>query len=105
MGRRYDIIGVTDATGSAFATTAVTVTATATKLPTTNLDNRKAISVRNFDASNKVYLGNANVTTATGYPLLPYESLPFDMSQGAQLYGICETGQTADVRVMEVNND
>ena len=104
MGRRTDIIGVTDATGSVFANEAVTVTDTATKLPTTNLENRKAITVFNNSNTNRVYLGGSGVTVATGYPLLPYQGLPWDLSSGAQLYGICDTGKTADVRVCEVDN-
>lgn len=104
MGRRSDIIGVTDATGSTFQATAVTVTDVATKLPTVNLDNRKAITVFNASNTNWLYLGNSDVTTATGYPVLPYQGLPFDMCAGAQLYGICETGKTATIKVLEVDN-
>ena len=105
MGRRRDIIGVTDATGSDLAFGAVTVTATATAIPTTPMNNRKAISVRNWDSSNTVYIGTSTVTTATGYPLQPYESFPFDVSQGLALYGICDTGLTAEIRYVEINND
>ena len=104
MARRFDVMGVLDATGMNFIVTKITVTATATKLPTTNLPNRKAISVRNNSASVTLYIGGSGVTVATGYPILPYESLPFDMSTGAQLYGICDAGQTVDVRVIEVDN-
>ena len=104
MSRRYDIIGSIAATGSTFATGSITVTATATKIPTTNLDNRKAIIVRNMDSSNRVYLGNSGVTASTGFPLIPLEALPFDLSEGAQLYGICDTGQTVEVRYLEVDN-
>lgn len=104
MARRRDIIGVTDATGAVFANEAVTVTDTATALPTTNLSNRKAITVFNNSNLNRVYLGGSGVTTANGYPLLPYQGLPLDLSDGAQLYGICDTGKTADCRVLEVDN-
>ncbi len=104
MGRRSDIIGITDATGNTFAHSAITVTATATKLPTTVLDNRKAITVFNNSNVNKVFLGGSTVTTANGYPLLPYQGLPFDLGSGGALYGICETGQTAEVRILEVDN-
>jgi hypothetical protein len=104
MARRSDIIGVTDATGTTFAVNAITVTDAATKIPTSNLDNRKAISIRNFDNTNTIYIGNSNVTTATGFPILPYESLPFDLSNGANIYAICETGKTASVRTIEIDN-
>jgi len=104
MGRRTDIIGVTDATGSVFATEAVTVSDTATKLPTTILSNRKAISVFNMSATETVYLGNADVTTANGYPLVTWQGLPWNLGSGAQLYGICAAGKTAEVRVLEIDN-
>lgn len=103
-GRRSDIQGVLDATGSVFAHSAVTVTDTATLLPTTNLQNRKAITIFNMSTTNWIYLGGSGVTSANGYPLTPRQGLPFDMSSGALLYGICETGKTAEARTLEVDN-
>ena len=103
MARRRDIIGVLDATGSGFITNSVTVTTTATPLPTTTLKNRKAISIRNYSSSVNIFVGDSGVTAASGYPVLPYESLPFNMSDGANLYAITESG-SADVRVIEVDN-
>lgn len=104
MGRRSDIFGVTDCTGTIFSHNAVTVTATATKLPSTNLTNRKAITLFNMSETDIVYLGNSDVTTANGYPLERRQGLPLDLSTGAQIYGICESGKTAEVRVLEVDN-
>lgn len=104
MARNFNIIGILDATGSGFTVNAVSVTATATKLPTTNLDNRKAMIIRNFSKDNIIYIGDSAVTTTTGFPILPYESIPFDINAGANLYAICETGLTADVRTLEVDN-
>lgn len=104
MGRRSDIIGVTDATGSAFAHSAVTVTASATPIPTTNLGNRKAITIFNMSELNIVYIGGSGVTTANGYPLERRQGLPFDLSSGAVIYGICESGKTAEVRILEIDN-
>ena len=103
MSRRYDVIGTIDATGVNIAHGAVSVTTTATKIPTTNLANRKAIVVRNCHATEKLYLGGSGVTTANGYWLNPTESLSFDLSAGAQLYGICATG-TVEVRYIELDN-
>lgn len=104
MARRTDIFGVVDATGSIFAYGAITVTDAATKIPTTNLDNRKAITIFNNSSSETVYIGGSSVTTSTGYPLLPYQGLPFDLGSGGQLYGICNTGKTASVRYLEIDN-
>ena len=102
--RRRDVIGVLDITGSGFKVSSVTVTDTATPLPTTNMDNRKAISIRNWSDGDVIYIGSSSVTTATGFPIFPKETLPFDLSSGAVIYAICETGKTADVRTIEVDN-
>jgi len=103
MARRFGLSSPPEVTGQIFKTTQVTVTNTATALPTDNLDDRKAVSVRNWSNSITVFVGGADVTTANGYPLQAYESLPFNMSQGADLYGITASG-TADCRVIEVDN-
>lgn len=97
------MIGVVASTGSILVTGSVTVTDTITAIPTDNLDNRKAIAVFN-NSNNTVYVGGSTVTTTTGYPLQPFGSLPFDVSEGADVYGICDTGLTADVRFLEIDN-
>lgn len=102
--RRRDTHGIMDATGRVFTTGAISVTDTATEIPTLTLENRKAIIIRNWDTDNYVYVGGSGITASTGFPLLPKESLPFDLSDGAQLYGICETGLTAEVRYLEIDN-
>jgi len=104
MGRRYDVMGVLDATGNQFKTQAVTVTNAATALPTTPMPNRKSIAVRNYSGTITIFVGGSDVTAANGYPVLPYEGLPFDMGQGAALFAITVSG-TADTRIMEINND
>lgn len=103
-GQRTDTIGVTAATGTNFKVTQVTVTDVATALPTTNLRNRKAISIVNYSNINWIFIGGSDVTTTNGYPIQPYQGIPFDMSSGAQLYAICEAGKTVDCRVLEVDN-
>lgn len=101
--RRTDIIGILDATGAGFAYGAISVGTSATAIPTANMGNRKAIIVRNNSNSVKVFVGDSNVTTGTGFPLLPSESMPFDLSSGANIYGIVSAG-TAEVRYLEVDN-
>ena len=103
-GRRSDIVGILDATGSGFAHGVITVTDVATLLPTANMANRKAITLFNMSTLDIVYLGGSGVTTANGYPLTQNQGLPFDLSSGAQIYGICETGKTANVRYLEIDN-
>ena len=102
---RRNIIGALDPTGRAIAYGSVTVTQVATKIPTTNLTERKAISIRNYSNNNIFLGGNNSVTTSTGYPLLPYESLPMDVNANANIYGICETGKTAVVKYIEIDNN
>ena len=105
MGRRrFDVMGVLDATGSNFNVANITVTSTATAIPSSKLENRKAISIRNNSDSVTIYLGESGVTTATGYPVLPKEQMSFDLGTGASIYGICDTGLTADVRYIEIDN-
>ena len=106
MGRRSDLIGAIEATGSTFAYGTITVTDVAVAIPTTNLPNRKAITIFNMskNADEIVYIGNSAVTTANGYPLQPSQGLPFDLSDGAKIYGIAEAGQSISVRWLEIDN-
>jgi hypothetical protein len=101
--RRFSLTPPIEASGSTIAYGAITVQATPTKIPTTNLTERKALSIRNFHKTTKAYTGGSGVTSSTGFPLLPYESLPFDISQAVNVYGICETGQTAEIRYIELD--
>jgi hypothetical protein len=104
MSRRSDIIGVIDATGNIFKASQITVTDVATLIPSANLSNRKAVSILNYSNVNWIYIGGSDVTVGTGYPIQPYQGIPFDLGSGSQLYAICETGKTADVRILEVDN-
>jgi len=50
-------------------------------------------TVKNTDASVIAFLGGAGVTTATGFPLKPGESITFDDKvSSAALYGVCASG-------------
>lgn len=53
---------------------------------------------------NPVYLGPSNVTVADGYPKFQYEEIIADIKAVAatEIYGICETGKTSEVRVIEI---
>ena len=100
--RRFSLTPPIEATGSVISHGAITITNVATAIPTTPLQERKAISVRNWSNNITVYLGGAGVTVANGYPLQPYESLPLEVGQGLFLYGIVASG-TAEVRYMEID--
>ena len=100
---RTDLVGAIRPTGVVIAHGAVSVTTSATKIPTTNLSDRKAIVIKNCDDTSKLYLGGSGVTTANGYWLNPTESISFELGAGAQLYGICASG-TVEARYLEIDN-
>jgi len=79
-----------------------TVTTTATAIPSSNLDYRKTILIKNI-GSNTVYLGDSSVTTADGYPLEAGEEKSFDIGTDCTLYGITGSS-TSEVRTIEGGN-
>lgn len=84
---------------------AVTVTDAATKIPPSNLRYRRAIAIRNESMSANIWIGNSDVTIGNGWRIGPYETQPLDCNMNLQWYGICETGQTAEIRYLEIIND
>lgn len=83
---------------------AVSVTSTATKIISANAARQELIIVNN-DVSNDIMLGpDANVTWATGIPL--YAAQSRERTRGfsiwlGDVWGIANTGKTADIRVWE----
>jgi len=76
----------------------VTVSTSATAIPTTNAEGRRTLLLYN-NGSTVVYLGNSSVTTADGFPLKAGEAQGFDVGV-VPIYGIVAEG-TAEVRVLE----
>lgn len=56
---------------------------------------------RNRDAANSVFVGDQNVTTTTGFELLPGESIEADLLAGDALYGCCAATKTALCHVLQ----
>lgn len=86
------------------ATTLITITDVATPIPGSPLTNRNGLSARVM-GTNTVYFGNSSVDSASGYPKFQFEEITIDirsMTSNTELYGICESGKTCDVRVFEV---
>jgi hypothetical protein len=83
--------------------TAVSVSSSATALPTTPIAGRTSICLFNNGAAT-VFIGPSGVTTSNGFPLAPGAAFCDDAntrSGAAQAYyGIVATG-TAEVRVLE----
>lgn len=85
-------------------TTIISVTTTATLLPTAALKGRKTVMVQNLSTST-VYIGNANVTADTastgGWQLINQgDSVTMDFTDNIAVYGIMASG-TANVCVWE----
>lgn len=95
-------ISINGLQGSALAT-AVTVTTSATALPTTALTNRRSLVVYN-NSSVTVFIGGSSVTTSNGMPIAAGTYSPaIDASPGLVIYGIVASS-TADMRVLELSD-
>ncbi len=81
----------------------MTITDVASKVPATPLTNRNALSIRVW-GSNTVYFGGSTVTAAAGYPRLSLEEIQMDIKDNSsvELWAICASGQTSEVRILEV---
>ena len=83
-------------------TLAQSVATSALKLASTDLTNRKVIVIRNYDPTYDIFLGDATVSTSTGFPLLPKEVQEFDMSEVGEIYAIGTVASGVDVRIMQL---
>lgn len=79
----------------------VTVTDSPTKVPASPLSGRDTIAVRVWGAE-KVFFGGSDVTVANGYPKFQYEEIISDSTNALDLWAVCETGQTSEVRIIEL---
>lgn len=103
------VSGEFSATGlsTGLKTQEIIITDVATKIPGIPLADRNGMSVRIWnplDTSIVVYIGSSTVTANNGYPKLHGEEITLDIKENAavELYGICETGKTAKVRILEL---
>lgn len=81
---------------------AVSVATTATRIDTEVETDRapgSSVAVYNNGAAT-VYLGDADVTTAVGYPVAAGEHFSIDLDTSEALFGIVAAG-TVEVRVLE----
>lgn len=69
-----------------------------------NLPGRRRIYMKNFNAAqgNTVYIGDASVTTASGYPIVAQDELVLDITDDIQLYAIVASSESADLRMLEL---
>lgn len=83
---------------------AVTVTDTATLLCSADPANRPVWL--QITGNQTVYLGDANVTVANGFPIVKHAApIQGFLAPGQALYGICTTGQSDEVRIFSVPED
>ncbi len=91
---------------------AITATAVAAPLSATDLWV-STFHIQNIDSANEVFIGDSNVTAATGFQLLKTESRTFEATIAPthvgdrqfnlkNVYVICSTAETATLRVAYV---
>lgn len=82
----------------------MTVTSTATLLCSADPSNRPVWL--QIIGNGTVYIGDENVTTANGFPIVKH-SAPVQgaLGPGQALYGITSTGVTEEIRIFSVPED
>ncbi len=73
---------------------------TAVKLAIAGSPNRRKLFVTNIPDVT-IFIGDANVSTSTGFPLYPRDEIELDVDETAEVWAIAESG-TSDVRILEV---
>ena len=67
-----------------------------------SLDARRVIAVYNTDSTNTVYVGQSGIDSNSGYPVGPGTEKAFALAANLNIWAICATGETANVRTMEI---
>lgn len=80
----------------------IAVGVTAIKIPTTPLEDRRAIIITNNDNANTLYVGHDSAcTTGNGFPILKDGgSIVLYLIEDTDVYGIA-SGTETDVRILE----
>lgn len=79
----------------------ITVGASATPLPLSPLEYRRALVVHN-NGSSTIYLGGSTVTTSNGLPLLAGEKIAFDIQNNPNVVVYAIASTSVNVRIMEL---
>lgn len=78
------------------------VTDVAAALPTAALAGRRGLVIRN-NGTKTIEIGDATVTYGTGFPIKKGEAFPIDIDATPVIYAIADSGDTVDVRVLEIS--
>lgn len=62
---------------------------------------RNVIVLGYISGNGDVFLGDSGVTTTNGLQLIGIPGTPFQWTQSEALYGVCQTGKSAVVGMME----
>lgn len=89
---------------NALKTQSYTVTDIITAIPPVPLINRNSMSIR-IVGTGTIYFGNSSVTSSNGYPKGSGEEISLDIKDNTnvQLYAVCDSGQSVEVRILEVS--
>ncbi len=70
------------------------------------LTGRKCLTLFNNSQTNSVYWGRtSSVTAASGTPIFPQQHAGWRFTANADIYLVCDTGESADVRLTESAGD
>jgi len=97
----YRRVWVNDSPNIGLAQASVAVTATESQIASTPLGGRRKMLIQNV-GNNEVYLGATGVDDTSGIILRRRTSIELDLGEDIALYAICETGETSELRIMEI---
>jgi len=66
------------------------------------LESRRVIAVYNNDSTNAIFVGPSGVTEDDGYPIAAGTEKAFALAANLDLYAIAGTGNSVNVRTMEI---
>jgi len=80
-----------------------TVTDTPQIIPATAIADRNTVSIRVWGSAT-VYFGSTTMTSSNGYPKKQFEEMVLAVTNNplVAIYAVCATGQTSEVRVLEL---
>lgn len=97
----YRRLYINDSAQIAIAADEVACSDTEAAVPTTALAGRRRMVIQNIGAK-PVYIGATGVTDGDGLKINPSASLALELGSQVAVFAVCATGETANVRVLEL---